>query len=153
MKVRIIRPLTSAPRMVLLAGLVAACSSPVETNEPLFWEGTFEQPLDATVLLSGQASMVANPFDTHVGVVVDADAELQLSWLVRNGACSGSGERIAPQTTFPPLTESSASRLSATAVINRRISGSSYAVEIFVGPDGTGELVACADLVRRSSPI
>jgi hypothetical protein len=132
---------------------VAGCISVTEPPMTLFWTGAVEADAAAPFWISGTAEMVANPADSSVGLFLDADPEetVVVFWLVRNGPCSGSGERIAPEAAFPPITLAG-SRGVGIASIRRRIPAGTYAAEVYGQADVAGDRLACAELRERAGP-
>jgi hypothetical protein len=95
------------------------------------------------------AYMVAGETHTDAAVGLAGNPGAVLVWAVRNGACSGSGNPLAPLTVFPPIAVSVDGIGEAVARINRRVEHGTYSVEVFAG-SAAGERLACADLLARS---
>jgi hypothetical protein len=149
MKVRGFRRLASGAVLSAVLLLPSGCLS-TEPLFALFWIGTFQPEPGAPVWVAGTLEMVANPSHTEVGVFLESvpGFTTEVSWHVRNGPCSGSGEPIAPTQTFPAVTLSEDGSGVGIASIRRRVGSGTYAGEIFSGPGGTGERLACADLTQ-----
>jgi hypothetical protein len=128
--------------------LAAGCLDATEPFPPLFWSGSLVAAPSAAAHVAGRVEMVANIRDTHAGAIVSGEPELVLSWSVRTGSCHGTGNRLAPPSTFAPIEVSESGEALATAIINYRVGPGSYAAEIFSGPDATGDIIACADLLQ-----
>src|SRR5690606_24886989 len=101
--------------------------------------------------LVGSAAMAAFSARTEVGIAIEgAPLDETYGWLLRNGTCAAPGEGSAPPTAFPALEVSAEQRAEAVAVLQRRVTGTEYAVQLVENADGTGAIVACADLTRRT---
>jgi hypothetical protein len=139
-------------RLLLLVGpavLLGGCLSISEPRDPLLWEGPFVPVPDASQSVSGMAYMAAGETHTDAAVGLTGDPGAALVWVVRNGACSASGNPLAPLTVFPPIAVSVDGVGEAVARINRRVEHGTYSVEVFAGSIA-GERLACADLLARS---
>lgn len=147
MKVQRIRRLASVAMLAGLGGLVGGCQDAAGPTRPIFWEGTFSPDPSAWLIVTGRAEMVANPGDTSAGVFLEApvDGETVMYWHVRNGPCSGSGERVAPADAFPSVTIDLTGEGMAFSSVRRRLPAGTYAAEIFAEPEG-GVRLACAEL-------
>ncbi|HSJ32435.1 MAG TPA: hypothetical protein VK933_13425 [Longimicrobiales bacterium] len=136
------RALTGIP--LILAG----CLSTTEPPETLFWEGELVAVPDGPAGLAGPAAMVALQSQTRVGVgLTGAPDGATYGWLLLGGTCAAPREAVAPASAFPALQVSDGG-VDAEAVIQRRLTGTDYAVQVVENSDGTGAVLACADLTR-----
>jgi hypothetical protein len=131
------------------AFLLGGCLSIGEPREPLLWEGPFAPTAGATRTITGSAFMAAMEQRTDAAIGVIGDPGVQLAWIIRNGACSGTGNAVAPATVFPNLVTTLDGVGESEARINRRIEQGTYSVEVFADSQA-GERLACADLLPRS---
>ena len=129
--------------------MVAGCLSTTEVPDTLFWEGSFLLEANGPAGMTGDAAMVALAAQTRVGVgLAGAPADASYGWLLRRGRCSAPGTAEAPASVFPALDPGSQGGIEAEAVIQRRLTGTEYAVQVVENADGTGDVLACADLTR-----
>jgi hypothetical protein len=129
--------------------IAAGCLSTTEVPDPLFWEGTFIVEANGPADLTGEAALVALAVQTQLGVgLAGAPADATYGWLLRRGRCSSPGPPEAPASAFPPLSPTSLGNIEAEVVIQRRLTGTEYAVQVMENADGTGDVLACADLTR-----
>lgn len=108
------------------------------------------QPSDGVAdPVTGSVAMVIQARQTQIGIGVrGGESGTQLAWSVRNGSCSATGQRIGPASAFPLIDIEEGGEGEAETVIFRRIpEDEPYAAEVFGGPDGTGTVQACADLI------
>ena len=130
-----------------LAG-VTACTTGSEPPEVLLWEGTLI-PVQSTSLLSGSVAMVSNAFTTQIGIgVQNATPQARLGWSVRDGSCQNPGERIGPANAFPPMIVTVDGNATSETMLNRRVTASTFAGALVADPDGSAQVVACAQLAR-----
>lgn len=127
---------------------LAGCLSTTEPPETLFWEGQLVALPDGPANMAGPAAMVALRAQTRVGIGLTGAPDAAIyGWLLRSGTCDSPGESVAPASAFPALQVSDGS-VDAEAVVQRRLTGTDYAVQVVENPDGTGAVLACADLTR-----
>ena len=128
--------------------LLTACLSTTEPPETLFWEGQLIGQPDGPAGIGGPAAMVALQAQTRVGIGLEGAPDgATYGWLLRAGTCDAPQETVAPASAFPPLPVVDG-QVDAEAVIQRRITGTDYAVQVVENSDGTGAVLACADLTR-----
>lgn len=140
-----------APTLLGLALLASGCLSPAEPPQTLLWEGELLIDAAGPPDLVGSTAMAAFSAHTEVGIGIDgAPLGATYGWLLRNGTCATPGEGSAPPTAFPALEVSAEQSAEAVAVLQRRITGTEYAVQLVENADGTGPVIACADLTRRT---
>jgi hypothetical protein len=128
---------------------VIACSNIAEPPGTFTAEAAL-QPADGVAdPVTGNVAMVIGARQTQIGVSVRGGADgTRLGWAVRNGSCSGTGQRVGPASAFPAIEIEEDGEGEAQTVIFRRIDvDDRYAAEVFDQPDGTGTVQACADLV------
>jgi hypothetical protein len=128
----------------------AGCYGSTEPPEIVTLEATLE-PADGVVdPVTGSVAMVIGTSQTQIGIGIEGGTiGERLGWAVRNGTCSGSGERVGPVTAFPPIEVGTTGAGESETVLFRRIAISGpYAAEVFANEDATGDVMACADLVR-----
>lgn len=138
--------------MVALAG----CLDSVQVDPAIMWEGVLVQQTESLLLVEGQAAMVANVADTHVGVGLTSvvaevgDLPDSLNWWLRSGRCGGSGTPLVEPDLFPTVDLQEGQGGSAEWVLQSRLSPrGTYAVEVWSGDSGQSEVLACADMERR----
>lgn len=135
------------PVLAILAA--AGCLDVTELEETFRWTGVLVPTDDAPGTLEGSVGLVIGPGQTQVGIgITGGEPGTTLGWRIRNGMCSGDGEPIVP-APFPAvvITEEGAGALEAR--IAHRIDDAEegpFAGEVFANADGTGNLLACADL-------
>ena len=132
--------------LALLAALTG-CVGPAEAVDVLLWEGTLVSRTGFTTI-GGSVAMVANEHDTQVGIGVNgAQPNARLGWAVRTGTCTGTGVRVAGTTAYPALAVDTQGDARAEMVIRRRLDGNvEYASELFANSNGSGAVLACADM-------
>jgi hypothetical protein len=147
MKMHLLRRAVPAALAAALVG-VGGCL-PTEYRGPVFWEGSLVSPASSPMIVTGQVFMVANVAESEIGITLDLDwPDMVFSWHVRNGVCSGSGQRLAPLPEFGAFSSTDEGP-HARAVLRRRVAvDATYSAELFEGPNTTGQLLACADLIR-----
>jgi hypothetical protein len=150
MKIRTFLRRASGVAAVTALTAQAACFGPIEPLVPLFWMGVFQPVAGAPSFVGGTVEMVANPQTSSVGVFLEGEPgeDYDVSWHVRNGPCSGTGQRVAPPATFPAVTISGDGTGIGIANINRRLEVGTYSAEVFSGADGSGDRLACANLTQ-----
>jgi hypothetical protein len=138
------------PAAAICISLIAAgCLSTTEVPDTLFWEGAFVLEADAPAGMTGASAMVSLAAQTQIGVGLSgAPADATFGWLVRRGRCLSPGIAEAPPSVFPALDVSNSGAIEAEAVIQRRLTGTEYAVQVVENADGTGDVLACANLMR-----
>lgn len=143
---------TAVPVAAALAvSLLAGCVSPAAPPEALLWEGQVLVEAAGPPDMSGSAAMVAFATQTQVGVgVADAPADAVFGWVVRSGTCATPEAAVGPASAFPALDVTGGGTAEAEAVIQRRLTGMEYAVQVVENGDGSGAVLACADLARSS---
>jgi hypothetical protein len=131
--------------------LMAGCVGTSEPLDVLLWEGVLDPAPGAPVSYSGSVAMVANQHDTQIGVGVTGGASgAQLGWAVRTGTCTGTGQRVAAITAYPPIVISAEGSGNASATIRRRVDDDErYVAELFPNTNGSGAVLACGELIRR----
>jgi hypothetical protein len=135
----------------LAVSLLAGCISPTTPPEALLWEGELLVEDDGPPDMAGSAAMVALTIQTQAGVgVADAPADAVFGWVVRAGTCAAPQAAVGPPSAFPALGVTGEGIGEAAAVIQRRLTGMEYAVQIVENVDGSGAVLACADLARSS---
>jgi hypothetical protein len=130
-------------------GLLGACSGISEPLE-IFTAESALQPADGAVdPVTGTVAMVIRERQTQIGIGVRGGSDgTQFGWSVRNGSCSGSGDRVGPASAFPAIVIGEDGDGDAETVIFRRLPVDGvYAAEVFDGAAATGTVRACADLV------
>ncbi|HSK19587.1 MAG TPA: hypothetical protein VK912_10610 [Longimicrobiales bacterium] len=128
--------------------LLAGCLSTTEPPETLFWEGQLVAMPEGPADLAGPVAMVALQAQTRLGVgLTGAPDGAIYGWLLRAGTCDSPQASVAPASAFPAL-QTSNGGIDAEAVIQRRLTGTDYAVQVVENSDGTGAVLACADLTR-----
>lgn len=141
----------AAARTTVLAGtlLGVGCLSATEPPETLFWEGTFIAEANGPASLNGSAAMVALRSHSQLGVGIQgAPPSIEYGWVLRNGTCATPGNAVAPASAFPALDVNSNGDVDLEVAIERRLTGTDYAVQVIENADGSGEVLACADLTR-----
>jgi hypothetical protein len=128
--------------------ILAGCLSTTEPPETLFWEGQLVAMPDGPADMAGPAAMVALQTQTRLGIGLTGAPDAAIyGWLLRAGTCDSPQESVAPASAFPALQVSDGG-VDAEAVIQRRLTGTDYAVQVVENSDGTGAVLACADLAR-----
>lgn len=147
-RTRVVRVLAA----VLPALLAGACSGIAEPPETLFWEGTLEPGAGGLPDLRGTAAMVASERVTQIGIgIEEGPPGATFGWIVRNGSCNEPREPVGPVSAFPAVVVSDERSGDATTVLQRRLGANvDYAAQIVEDADGTGEVIACADLIQRT---
>jgi hypothetical protein len=132
--------------------IVGACSGITDPPEIVTVESTLEVADGASESITGSVAMVIGERQTQIGIGVEGGTEdAVLGWVVRNGSCSTTGERLGPASAFPSIEIDTNGAGDAQTVLFRRISPAGpYAAEVSANPDGTGSIHACADLVPGS---
>jgi hypothetical protein len=142
-------------RVVLVALGVASNAGCLPTEEPPVvntWEGELSATDDGPAGVGGHIAAVANAGRTQIGIGV-SDAELAgpLGWIVREGRCATSGQRITIATAFPAIPLGSSGSGNAETVLGRMLATDvSYAAEVFDNAGQTGAPIACGNLIRSS---
>jgi hypothetical protein len=141
-----------ARRVLVLVPFVLACFGPLDPAEIVLLDGTFEPPAAAPITVGGTVAMVIGADRTQIGVGFSGgNAGATFGWSVRNGTCGSTGSRIGPADLFVGVVLGAEGSARAETIVNRRIDpGQRYAAEIFERPDGSGRVVACAELNRRN---
>lgn len=140
-----LRTATLAASLCLAA---PACMSSTEPLDPVIWEADLSLTSEATDVLTGRVLMVANPHNTEIGVYLSGTPGAGYSWHVRSGTCAGSGTAVGPDFVFPAVTINDEGEGTGLATLNRRVDRGTYAGVVVAGADGSGPVVACADLVE-----
>lgn len=141
----------NATRLAAVGGalLATGCLGTTEPAESLLWEGTLLVTENGPADLTGAAAMVALTSHTQLGIGVHgAPVEAVYGWLMRNGTCDAPGTAVAPASAFPPLEVDAGGDFETEVVIQRRLAGTEYAVQVVENTDGSGDVLACADLMR-----
>lgn len=129
--------------------VAAGCLSTTEVPDTLIWEGIFLLEANGPAGMTGDAAMVALAQQTQIGVgLAGAPPEATYGWQLRRGRCSAPGTIEVAASVFPALNLSTQGAVEAEAVIQRRLTGTEYAVQVVENTDGTGDVLACADLTR-----
>jgi hypothetical protein len=138
--------------MVAVASVLAwGCLSPTSPPEVLLWEGELLVEAEGPADMKGSAAMVAYQFQSDVGVGIESGPEgVSYGWRVHSGTCATPGDAVAPSTAFPALNVDSDGAGEAATTIQRRLTGTEYAVQVVENADGSGAVLACADLTRRT---
>jgi hypothetical protein len=101
-------------------------------------------PLESsTLLVTGGGGFLCSYF-------LDVIAALNDLAVVRAGTCAAPQAAVGPPSAFPALGVTGEGIGEAAAVIQRRLTGMEYAVQIVENGDGSGAVLACADLARSS---
>lgn len=143
---------TAVPVAAALAvPLLAGCISPAAPPEALLWEGQVLVEAAGPPDMAGSAAMVALTTQTQAGVSLDgAPADAVFGWVVRAGTCAAPQASVSVASAFPALGVTGEGTGEAETVIQRRLTGMEYAVQVVENGDGSGAVLACADLVRSS---
>lgn len=136
---------------VILASLVA-CVSTTGPAEIV----TLQAELVATDAgvdpVTGSIALVIGEGRTQMGIGIEGGAaDARLGWAIRTGACAATGTRLGPASTYPAIAVGASGHGQAETVLQRRIATDvAYAGELFASADGTGAVLACADLDPRN---
>jgi hypothetical protein len=137
--------------LLALPLLLAACIDPAGPPETLLWEGELLIDAAAPPDLTGSAAMAAFAQHSEVGIGLEAaPTDAVYGWVLRPGTCDAPGTAAAPASAFPELDVGEDESAEAVAVLQRRLTGTEYAVQVVENADGTGAIIACADLTRRT---
>ena len=135
------------PVFVMLG--VAGCLGVTELEETFRWSGDLVPTPEAPPSLEGSVGLVIGHDQTQVGIgITGGQPGATLGWRVRNGMCSGEGEPIVA-AAFPPVPISEEGSGALEARIQHRIDDAEdgpFAAEEFANEDGTGDVLACADM-------
>lgn len=133
----------------LLALLASGCVGAVDLPETFLFSGDLVPAADADVPIFGSMAVIVQRQETILSIGLEGALEGEtFGWMVRTGRCDGAGEPVV-STSLPPLTVSEEGTASMDVIMQRRLDGNvSYAGEVFANPDGTGTVLACADLGR-----
>jgi hypothetical protein len=135
------------------ATLAAACSGITEPPPVVQAESALQPADDAADPITGRVAMVIGERRTQIGIGIEGVLEgSRFGWRVRNGACTGTGDRIAPVSDFPPIEiDEDGTGASETIIFRRIATGTTYAAEVLSEPDGTGSVLACGELDTSST--
>jgi hypothetical protein len=133
---------------ILMAG---GCLDSVEPPETFAWSGELVASAGAPIFVSGQVAVLRNLGVTTISIgLSDAPAGSRFGWGVREGPCDGSGDPLVVASVFGVLEEDEEGEFNRTIEIGRRLDGTAtLSAEVFAEPDGTGAVLACADLDRE----
>jgi hypothetical protein len=133
--------------------LAAACSGIEEPAPIVQLQGDLQPVAGAADPITGQVAMVIGERQTQIGIGIAGALEgTSLGWRVRNGSCTGSGDRIGPANGFPPIEiEEDGTGATETILFRRIATSAAYAAEVVSEPDGTGSVLACAELLTIDS--
>jgi len=129
----------------------AACVGQTEPVDVVKWQGFLIASVDTGDPFTGLAAMVIEEQQTRMGISVDdAPAGITIGWAVLEGSCDAPGERVGPATAYPPVDVSESGTGAAETVLFRRISTTGpYATLVYENRDGSGRVLACADLEEQ----
>jgi hypothetical protein len=143
--------LRGAVVMAAAALLQAGCMDAVAPPETFFWEGDLAVTPGGPPDLFGSVAMVATAVQTQIGIGVESEATgASFGWIVRDGTCAAPGAPVAPQLAFPAVATGLDNVGEAETVLHRRLTGTVYAAQLLENADGSGGILACADLARRT---
>jgi hypothetical protein len=129
----------------------ASCLSSTEPPETLLWEGVLLVEAGGPPDIAGTAAMVALRAETRVGIGLTGGVPgTVFGWSVRTGTCLSPGTTAAPANAFPAVTIGNDETGESETTIQRRLTGTEYAVQLVENADGSGAVLACADLERRT---
>jgi hypothetical protein len=136
---------------VVVTLLAAACISATEPIEVVTWEAELVAAEGGADPISGSGAMVSGERQTQVGISVRfAPASTSLGWALVEGSCTGPGSRVGPASAYPSIQADDDGDGAAETRIGRRIdTAGPYAAAVYENPDGSGAVLACANLERR----
>lgn len=131
--------------------LIGSCFSATEPVEVLMWDAELIASDGIVDGLSGTLAMVISGDRTQIGVGVRlAPAGSALGWALREGTCTGVGDRVGPVSAFPAIAIDGSGDGAAETILFRRIpTAGPYVGVIYQNDDGTGVVLACGDLTPR----
>lgn len=157
---------TATLALLLLPGASCGFSDQVAGPQQIAFEGEF-MPATAGSSVTGTAVALGGGGVTTLGMDLSGlEPDMEASWVMRLGACGGTGTRVVDPALFPPFEADAEGRVVTgddpetddpddPGVADpieppqfgfRLEEDAEYAVEIFEGESGTGNLLACADM-------
>jgi hypothetical protein len=137
--------------MAVALFVTAACVTPDDPLPVVVWEASIGPLPEAELTVTGQAAMVAQEFDTVLGIGITLlEDPRTLNWRVREGRCETPGDPVVEVAAFPPLVPDEGGEASAQfAAAGRAPSTPDYMVEVVLVSGGEESRLACSALVRQ----